>query len=87
VDPVWRAGAPDVDEEEWEFAAQEAAAADLEELDGGVVLAVDVEDSDAVPDDGWVTLEDPVTRVDAAAVLTTDLAWYGIQEIPVLLDR
>ena len=42
VDPAWRAGSPDVDEEEWEFEAQLAAAEALADLDGGVVLAADV---------------------------------------------
>jgi hypothetical protein len=85
VDPQWRAGSPDVDEEEWEFEAQLAAAEALLDLDGGVVLAVDVDEPDADPQDGWVTLTGPVSRRDAAAVLTADLAWFGIQEIPGLL--
>ncbi len=87
VDPAWRAGAPDVDEEEWEFEAQLAAAEDLADLDGGVVLAVDVPEPDATPEDGWVTLSGPVERRDTAAVLTADLAWFGVQEIPGLLPR
>lgn len=95
VDPGWRAGSPEVDEEEWEFEAQLAAAEALVDLDGGVVLAVDVPDpagSDgagqgAAFDDGWVSVAGPVTRRQVAAVLTTDLAWFGVQEIPGLLDR
>ena len=38
-------------------------------------------------EDGWVTLAGPISRRDAAAVLTTDLAWFGVQEIPGLLER
>ncbi len=90
VDPAWRAGSPEVEEEEWEFEAQLAAAAELADLDGGVVLAVDVDTTDTTdtaPDDGWVTLDGPVSRRDTAAVLTSDLAWFGVQEIPDLLDR
>lgn len=87
VDPAWRAGSPDVDEEEWEFEAQLAAAEALADVDGGVVLAVDVEEPAGEPEDGWVTLEDPVSRRDVAAVLTSDLAWFGAQEIPGLLER
>ena len=92
VDPAWRASDPEVDEEEWEFEAQLAAAEALADLDGGVVLAVDVAEPDtAEPDtafeDGWVTLAGPVSRRDTASVLTTDLAWFGVQEIPGLLDR
>ena len=100
VDPSWRAGSPEVDEEEWEFEAQLAAAEALVDLDGGVVLAVDVPDAaaadgeaadgagpDAAFDDGWVSVAGPVTRRQVAAVLTTDLAWFGVQEIPGLLDR
>ena len=62
VDPSWRASDPEVDEEEWEFEAQLAAAEALADLDGGgVVLAVDVTEPDAVEadagfEDGWVTL-------------------------------
>lgn len=87
VDPVWRDAAPDVDEEQWEFEAQEAAAADVADLGGGVVLAADMDAPDTAPDDGWVTLDGPVGGSDTAAVLTTDLAWFGVQEIPELLDR
>ena len=92
VDPAWRAGDPDVDEEEWEFEAQLAAAEALADLDGGVVLAVDVPEPDTTgPDapfeDGWVSLAGPISRRDTAAALTMDLAWFGVQEIPGLLDR
>ncbi len=92
VDPAWRASDPGVDEEEWEFEAQLAAAEALADIDGGVVLAVDVPDPDpAGPDptfeDGWLNLAGPISRRDTAAVLTTDLAWFGVQEIPGLLDR
>jgi hypothetical protein len=99
VDPGWRVGAPEVDEEEWEFEAQLAAAEALVDLDGGVVLAVDVPDpagsgpqsagagQGSAFDDGWVSVDGPVTRRQVAAVLTTDLAWFGVQEIPGLLDR
>jgi hypothetical protein len=85
VAPAWRAGAPDVDEEEWEFEAQSAAAAGLPP-GGGVVLAVDLDaQPGAVPDDGRTQVPGPVRRADVAAVLTADLAWYGVQEIPELL--
>jgi hypothetical protein len=92
VDPAWRAAAPEVDEEEWEFEAQLAAAEALADLDGGVVLAVDVPDDEGTEqgapfEDGWVDVPGPVTRRDVAAVLTTDLSWFGVQEIPGLLDR
>ena len=50
-----------------------------------MVLAVDVDEPDVTAQDGWVTLAGPVARRDAAAVLTADLAWFGIQEIPGLL--
>jgi hypothetical protein len=86
VDPTWRAGAPEVDEEEWEFEAQLAAAEALADLDGGVVLAVDTAEPEVALDDGWATLAGPFSRRDTAAVLTTDLAWFGVQEIPGLLD-
>jgi hypothetical protein len=86
VDPSWRAGAPEVGEEEWEFEAQLAAAESLSDLGGGVVLAADIEMSEVTPVDGWVTVAGPIRRADAAAVLTTDLAWYGVQEIPGLLE-
>ena len=85
VDPTWRAGAPDVDEEEWEFEAQSLAAESLG-AEGGVVLAVDVDPvPDATQDDGWFALPGPVRKRDVAAVLTADLAWFAVQEIPALL--
>jgi hypothetical protein len=92
VDPAWRSGSPEVDEEEWEFEAQLAAAEALADLHGGVVLAVDVPEPDTAEpdpafDDGWVTLAGPISRRDTASVLTRDLAWFGVQEIPGLLDR
>ena len=43
--------------------------------------------SDSTFEDGWVSLTGPISRRDTAAVLTTDLAWFGVQEIPGLLDR
>ena len=85
VDPAWRAGAPEVGEEGWEFEAQSAAAAELP-AGGGVVLAVDLDPQPgAVPEDGRMRVAGPVRRADVAAVLTADLAWYGAQEIPELL--
>ncbi len=87
VDPEWRAGAPDVDEEEWEFEAQLAAAqslADLDDAAGGVVLAVDLPDARIDLDDGWGTYAGPLGRTDTAAVLTADLQWFAVQEIPFL---
>ena len=89
VDPAWRAGAPEVDEEEWEFEAQLAAAEALADLDGGVVLAVDVPRSPTGPSRGRMgrPWPGPVSRRDVAAVLTADLAWFGVQEIPGLLER
>lgn len=92
VDAAWRAADPDVAEEEWEFEAQLAAAEALADLEGGVLLAVDVPEPDAAGtdgsfEDGWVNLAGPVSRRDTAAVLTADLAWFGVQEIPGLLER
>lgn len=84
VDPGWRHAAPEVDEEQWEYEAQAAAAASLGE-DGGVVLAVDADPAGSPPDDGWVDLPGPLARRDLAAVLTVDLAWYAVQEIEQLL--
>jgi hypothetical protein len=83
VDPGWRSGDPAVDEEQWEFEAQSLAA---EALPGGqgVVLAVDVADEPARAD-GWCELAGPIRREDLAAVLTADLAWFAVQEIPDLL--
>jgi hypothetical protein len=89
VDPQWRTGDPSVDEEEWEYEAQSLAAHALSEAAGdesGVILAVDVGDG-AHPADGWFVVDGPVRRTDVAAVLTADLAWFGVQEIPSLLDR
>lgn len=85
VDPAWRAGSPEVDEEQWEFEAQSAAAQELSDPDAGVVLAVDVDAPDATLDDGWFTWPGPVDRRAAAAVLTQDLAWFAVQELPDLL--
>jgi len=84
VDPAWRAGDPSVDEEQWEYEAQAQAA---ESLPGGagVVLAVDVPGDGSAIQDGWVELPGPIRRADVAAVLTADLAWFGVQEIPGLL--
>ncbi|HYN55780.1 MAG TPA: hypothetical protein VES03_01160 [Motilibacterales bacterium] len=87
VDPAWRAESPDVDEEQWEYEAQLAAAESLSDLDGGVVLAVDVPEPAGALEDGWVELPGPVSRRDTAAVLTADLAWFAVQEIPGLLSR
>lgn len=88
VDPAWRSGDPSTDEEQWEYEAQEAAAAALPR-GGGVVLALDVELPDApAMADGWFTLAAPISRLDLAAVLTEDLAWFAAQEVPILLtDR
>ena len=86
VDPAWRTQAPDVDEEQWEYEAQRRAAAALGEP-GGVVLALDADPAPgSVVQDGWVDLAGPVRRVDLAAVLTEDLAWFAVQEIPDLLQ-
>lgn len=87
VPPAWRTEDPQVDEEQWEFEAQSAAAGRLGARDGGVVLAVDVDDDHALSNDGWLTLTEAVRRATVAAVLTEDLAWYGIQEIGDLLAQ
>ena len=87
VDAAWRAGSPEVDEEQWEYEAQLTAAESLADPDGGVVLAVDVEEDGGGVEDGWLDLPGPVSRRDIAAVLTADLAWFGVQEIPGLLSR
>jgi hypothetical protein len=84
VDPTWRTGAPEVDEEEWEFEAQSAAAAALG-VEGGVVLAVDADVPVTPPDDGWVALGGPLALRDVAAVLDAGLAWFGVQELEQLL--
>jgi hypothetical protein len=34
-----------------------------------------------------VGLAGPISRRDTAAALTVDLEWFGVQEIPGLLDR
>jgi hypothetical protein len=86
VDPHWRAGAPEVDEEEWEYEAQSAAAASVG-VDGGVVLAVDADPDGRTPEDGWVELPGPIGLRDVAAVLSTELAWFGVQEIDQLLAQ
>lgn len=87
VDPRWRAGAPEVDEEEWEFEAQSQAADALTELGGGLVLALDVPESVLGPaaEDGWREVAGPVRRRDLAALLDADLGWYGVQELAQLL--
>lgn len=84
VDPAWRAGDPAVDEEQWEYEAQALAVEGLLDA-GGVVVAVDVT-PDAAPDDGWVVVPGPIRRADVLAVLDAELAWYGVQEIPALLE-
>lgn len=85
VDPAWRLGDPEVDEEVWESEAQTQAAEQLPE-GVGVVLAVDVSAPAGItPEDGWLTLPDGIRRRDLAAVLTAELAWYAVQEIPALL--
>jgi len=84
VDPAWRAGSPEVDEEQWEFEAQSCAAQELTGPDAGVVLAVDVEESAAPLADGWFTTG-ALERAQSSAVLTADLAWYGMQEVAALL--
>ena len=85
VDPAWRTGTPEVDEEEWEYEAQTLAADALPDV-GGVVLAVDL---DPMPDltvaDGTLVVARSVPRRRVAAVLGADLAWFGVQEIPALL--
>lgn len=87
VDPRWRVGAPEVDEEEWEFEAQHQAAEALAELGGGLVLALDAPESDLGPaaDDGWREVAGPVRRGDLGALLDADLGWYGVQELEQLL--
>ena len=93
VDPSWRASDPEVDEEEWEFEAQLAAAEALcgprRRRSSWPWMCPDPSRtaSDSTFADGWVSLTGPISRRDTAAVLTTDLAWFGVQEIPGLLDR
>lgn len=86
VDPAWRYGDPSADEEQWEYEAQQAAADALPE-GGGVVLAVDLDPpAGLVMADGWFDLPAPISRADLAAVLTVDLEWFAVQEIPILLE-
>ena len=87
VDPQWRTGAPAVDEEEWEFEAQLLAAQVLPDLDGGMVLALDLDpESVQAPEDGWLDVPGPVRRREIGALLTEDLAWFGAQELGELLN-
>jgi hypothetical protein len=87
VDPGWRAGAPDVDEEEWEYVAAELAAESLALPGGGrgLVLAVDLDEELTPFDDGRVEVSGPVARRQVAAVLDAELAWFGLQELAELL--
>lgn len=90
VDPRWRAGAPDVDEEEWEYEAQVLAAGALTATGApvGMLLAVDLPGELPVLDDGWGDWTGPIERGQVAAVLDSELAWFGLQELPgVLADR
>lgn len=84
VDPAWRAGAPEVDEEEWEYEAAQQAAESLDS-DGGLVLAVDLDEAFDSYVDGWVTVPGPVRRRQVGAVLDAELAWFGLQELGGLL--
>ena len=85
VDPAWRAGAPEVDEEEWEYEAQ-TLAADTLPADGGVVLAVELDRlAERTLTDGAFVVAEPVSRRHVAAVLDADLAWYVVQEIAALV--
>ncbi len=84
VDPAWRAGAPDVDEEEWEYEAQLLAAHALAQRPG-VLLAIDLDEA-GESQDGWVEVPGPVRRRDVAALLTEELGWFGVQEASSLLD-
>lgn len=85
VDPEWRAGAPSVSEEEWEYEAQSEAAAALPDLGGGVVLALDLADAPDALDDGRFVLRGGVDRARVQALFTEDLAWFAVQEAPELL--
>jgi hypothetical protein len=87
VPAAWRAAEPQVDEEQWEFEAQSLAAEQLMASAGGVVLALDLSDPRTPGDDGWLTVTEAVRRSQVAAVLTRDLAWYGLQEIGDLLTE
>lgn len=89
VDPQWRAGAPQVSEEEWEYEASLLAADNLPDPEG-VILAVDIDaaaSGQLALDDGRTTLPGPVLLAAVAAVLAADLAWYGVQELPDLIAR
>jgi hypothetical protein len=86
VDPRWRADAPEVDEEEWEYEAQLLAAEALTEP-GGMVLAVDLPDELTDVEEGWVDLPGPVERRQVGALLDSELAWYGLQELGELLAQ
>lgn len=85
VDPAWRVAAAEVTEEEWEYQAQEMAAEDLAGVGGGVVLAVDADPPGVPVQDGRTVLPGPIARASVGAVLTADLSWYGLQEVPELL--
>lgn len=85
VDQAWRQAATDVDEEQWEYEAQAMAAESLGEA-GGLVLAVDVPEPAVPLADGWFELGEPVGRSQVAAILTGELAWFALQELPQLLD-
>ncbi len=88
VDPQWRAEDAEVDEEEWEFAAQLLAAQALADREGGLLLALDLDpEPTQAPVDGWLAVPGPLRRTQIAALLTEDLAWYGVQELGDLLDR
>ena len=89
VDPRWRADSPDVDEEQWEYEAAQLAAQTLTE-DGepsGMVLAVDVPGELPGQADGWVAVPGGVRRSQVGAVLDSELAWYGLQELAGLLAQ
>lgn len=88
VDPQWRAGAADVEEEEWEYEAAELAAGELDRDEGGVILALDLPEGAVVEqDDGWFEWAGPLRRRELAAVLGSDLGWHGVQELSVLLEE
>jgi hypothetical protein len=84
VDPAWRRGAEDVDEEMWEYEAQSMAAEALG-ADGGLVVALDLPEGAPFIDDGWISVTAAVRLRDAAALLDVDLSWYGVQELDALL--
>ena len=88
VDPEWRAGAADVEEEEGEYEAAELAAGSLDPVESGVILALDLPDDTAIEqDDGWFDWAGPLLRRELGAVLGSDLGWHGVQELTVLLDE